>query len=180
MLCCDSTGREILWEREFPFIYIKHVHADKTGLRILFSAEVKGQSSLLIYDMKSVVILKTENDGIDLVDPSFTDSGQILYVRRDNVQSLMLLDAPAGSAIEIYRTSNTIGGPVEDPMGRILFSESVKGVTDIRCIDRSAGTVEQLTSGSTLNIYPLVMNGRLFFLNYYKGGFRPVFQSFIP
>jgi hypothetical protein len=174
LLCYDGNGSKLLWEKKFPFIYINHIHGDRSGLRLLFSARVDGQSSLFIYDMKSVAVLKTEDDGIDIIDPSFTTSDKILYVRRDNIYSLVFFDAAAGTADEVYRSSNSICGPVEDPSGRILFSETSRGVTDIRYIDRSGGTADKLTDGSTSNIYPLFMNGRLIFLNYYKGSYRPV------
>ncbi len=175
LICFDATGGKILWEKEFPMIYINHIHADTQGAGILFSAEVNGRSSIFLYNRKSVAIIKTENEDVDLIYPSFTNSGQVLYVRRGDVHSIVIFDMRAGSVEEIYRTSNTICGLSEDPAGRILFSESVKGATNIRCIDRSAGTADQLTYGSTSNINPLIIKGRLYFLNYFKGRFRPVY-----
>lgn len=174
LICFDAAGGKILWEKEFPLIYINHIHADTQGAGILFSAEVNGQSSIFLYDMKSVAIIKTENEGVDLIYPSFTGSGHVLYVRRGNVQSLVIFDMATASVEEIYRTPNTICKPSVDPAGRILFSESVKGATNIRCIDLSAGTADQFTYGSTANINPLIIKGRLYFLNYFKGRFRPV------
>lgn len=176
LICCDSTGRVILWEKKLPCIYINCIHADSTGAGIFFSARVKGKSSLFIYDMKSVRVLKTENDGIDLLYPAQRASGEVIYVRHDTSWSIMLLDQATGSGIELYRSVNTIGYPVEIPGGRILFSESVNGVTDIRSIDSSSGAAGQVTVGSTSSMHPMVRNGRLVFLNFAKNRYSPVYH----
>lgn len=173
LICYDpGTGKKVR-EREFPLIYIDHIDADNAGERIIFSAYTSGRYSLFVYNNDSVVILKTEGEGINLMYPAFTESGRILYVRKDAAESLMLFDEETGSSSEIYRTSNTLGRPCEDPAGNILYSETVNGVTDIRCLEKTGLSVRQLTAGSTSNIDPVYIMGRLYFLNYYLGGYRP-------
>lgn len=177
LICCDLNGRNILWEKKFPFIYISRICSDKTGQKILVSADVKGQSSIFLYDMKSLVLLRTEIEGRGLLHASFTHDGNILYVSSGRYRSLVLLDPLTGSDIEIYRTSNILEYPVEDPHGAVLFSETVKGITDIRSIDRATGVIENITSGMTSNIHPLVINSSLYFLSYNRGRYRTVSRN---
>lgn len=178
LICYDPGNGKKVWGKEFPLVYIDYIDADKAGERIIFSAYTCGRYSLFVYNNNSFAILKTEGEGIDLMYPAFTESGRILYVRRDAAESLMLLDAETGASSEIYRTSNVLGIPCEDPAGNILYSESVNGVTDIRRLDKTGLAVRQLTSGSTSNIYPVYIMDRLYFLNYYQGKYRPV--SLLP
>jgi len=177
LYCISVNDKKLLWERELPFFFIDYLAADKSPDRLyLFTSGEQG-SSVFLYDIGSSGFKKLSPSSGYIFHPSLTSSGEILYVKKADCFSIMLYNPVTDRSVELYRSINMLCFPCEDSEGGILYSEISVNSRDVYFLEPVKGEKRRITRTVSSAIMPLEIQGTIFFLDFSRGGWRPVFVT---